>query len=209
MVDVVIVDYGMCNLDSVARAVESCGGRPLVTDQEIDLRSATRIILPGVGAFPHAMESLNSRNLVSVIRERAKTAKVPILGICLGMQLLAERSTEGRGAIGLGLIPGTVVKLIPDGTDNRIPHMGWNEVNFCKQSPLFDGIPNGRDFYFVHSYHFQCEKTDNEISHSRYCGEFVSAVSRGCISGIQFHPEKSQRWGLQVIRNFLDSAPVC
>ena len=153
---VAIVDYGMCNLDSVRRAVEECGGRAIVTDEQGDIESADRIILPGVGAFPDAMRNLIERGLHKVLEEQVRTERAPFLGICLGMQLLASRGYEGGETAGLGWIEGDVRRLVPTETDRRIPHVGWNEVVATGDSPLFDGIEPGVDFYFVHSYHFVC-----------------------------------------------------
>ncbi len=157
---VAIVDYGMCNLDSIARAVEECGGNPQVTECPRDLEFATRIILPGVGAFPDAMQGLRRRSLDTVLVEQALGKGIPLLGICLGMQLLATRGFEGEEAAGLGLIAGEVRRLERAEGDFRIPHIGWNEVVLSRESALFNGIPAGKDFYFVHSYALRCDGHD-------------------------------------------------
>jgi glutamine amidotransferase len=203
MKKVAIIDYGMCNLDSVARAIEECGGTPLVTDKKNDLELATHIILPGVGAFPDAMSEIIKRSLDKSLREQVLKKKIPFLGICLGMQLMATKGWEGEETDGLGLIEGEVKRFVPDSSDTRIPHVGWNEVNYTQKSPLFQEIPSGKDFYFVHSYHFCCQNEDDIIAHTPYCGGFVSAISRGHIFGAQFHPEKSQKPGFKVLKNFL------
>lgn len=200
---VAIIDYGMCNLDSVARAVEECGGTPLVTNNIHDLEIATHIILPGVGAFPDAMNQLRQLSMDTALIEQVLDNKIPFLGICLGMQVMATKGTEGEETEGLGLIEGTVKRLKPVSHDTRIPHIGWNEVHCVRNSPLFEDISTGKDFYFVHSYHFCCSDENNIIARTPYCGAFTSAISKGNIFGTQFHPEKSQKVGFQILKNFI------
>jgi glutamine amidotransferase len=200
---VAIVDYGMGNLHSVARAVEECGGAPIVTDQARDLEVANRIVLPGVGAFPDAMRNIKQRSLDEILYEQVIGKQIPFLGICLGMQLLATKGWEGGETAGLGWIDSKVRRLEPVGDDTHIPHIGWNDVIFTQESPLFEGIPSGKDFYFVHSYHLCCASGQDVLARTPYCGGFVSAVGRDLIFGVQFHPEKSQRLGFQVLKNFL------
>ncbi len=200
---VVIVDYGMCNLDSVRRAVEECGGRAIISDGPRDIKAADRIILPGVGAFPDAIRNIKQRGLDEILREQAVEKEIPLLGICLGMQLLASRGWEIQETEGLGLVPGEVRRLEPSGDDTRIPHVGWNEVHPRRDSPLFNGIPAGKDFYFVHSYCLYPENEEDVIGWTPYGQGFVSAVQHGSVFGVQFHPEKSQRVGFQVLKNFL------
>lgn len=200
---VAIVDYGLCNLDSVARAVEECGGKPMITCQARDIECASHIILPGVGSFREGMAKLKQRSLTQLLREQVAMREIPFLGICLGMQMLATRGCEGGETEGLGWIDGEVRRLQPKHSDERLPHIGWNEVVIMKNSTLFNGIESGRDFYFAHSYHFVCRRKDDILARTEYCDGFVSAIGRGCVFGVQFHPEKSQRLGLQVIKNFL------
>ena len=200
---VAVVDYGMGNLDSVGRAIEECGGRPIVTDRAAEIETATHIVLPGVGAFGDGIRNLRARGLDEILREHAVVGGIPFLGICLGMQLLGARGHEGGVTDGLGWIEGEVRRLEPAGEDQRVPHIGWNEVAFTRASPLFAGVDTGRDFYFVHSYHLVCRDKQDVLATTPYCGGFVSAVARGRIFGVQFHPEKSQRLGFQVLRNFL------
>ena len=202
MSNIAIIDYGMCNLDSVSRALEECGARPFVTDRPDELMDADQIVLPGVGAFPRAMANLQSRGLDVAIREILDKRPVPFLGICLGMQLMADSSIEGGHTKGLGLIPADVLRLQPEEAGERIPHMGWNEVKHHQDDSLFKGIPSGSNFYFVHSYHFCCED-EFVIARTPYCGGFVSAVQKKNIFGVQFHPEKSQRVGFCMLKNFL------
>lgn len=200
---VAIVDYGMGNLDSVARAVVECGGEPLVTGQAEGLETATHIILPGVGSFAVGMRNIRQLGLDQALSARVIGERIPVLGLCLGMHLLATQGNEGGETEGLGWIEGTVTRLEPDQEGTRIPHMGWNEVNFTQTSPLFQGISTGKDFYFANSYHLTCKNEADVTAQTPYCGGFVSAVGRDHIFGVQFHPEKSQQLGFQVIRNFL------
>lgn len=200
---VAIIDYGMCNLDSVRRAVEECGGDPIVTDQACDIEKANRIILPGVGAFPDAMHNIKARSLDQILGEQVIEQQIPLLGICLGMQLLATKSWEVHECEGLGWIDGEVIRLQPTAQDRRIPHVGWNDVIYRRESPLFRGIPSGKDFYMVHSYHLACRNPADVVACTPYCGGFTSVVQRDWIFGVQFHPEKSQRVGFQVLKNFL------
>lgn len=200
---IAIVDYGLCNLDSIARAVEECGGRPFITDDPLELAGTDRIILPGVGAFVDAMSNLREKRLDAAMGERVVGDGVPFLGICLGMHLMARRGHEGRGADGLGWIDGEVRRLEPTAPDERIPHVGWNEVEPIAGAPLFDGIAPGSDFYFVHSFHLDCADPDQVQGRTPYCDGFVSAVAKDNIFGVQFHPEKSQRTGFRLLTNFL------
>jgi glutamine amidotransferase len=202
MKEIVIVDYGMCNLDSVGRAVEKCGGAPRVSAEAADLAAADGIILPGVGAFADAMHNLKDRSLIAPLREQVLGRGVPFLGICLGMQLMAAVGHEGGRCEGLGLIPGEVVRFLADTPATRIPHVGWNEVELTAASPLFAGIADRTDFYFVHSFHFQCDAR-YVIGRTPYCGGFNSAVADGTCFGTQFHPEKSLVAGQALLRNFL------
>lgn len=204
MKKVAIVDYEMGNIDSVARAVEECGATAVITDAPGDFAEASSIILPGVGAFSEGMRNLQEKGLDKILGEQVLNEKIPLLGICLGMQLLAEKGFEGRETAGLGWISGQVERLKPDSSDTKIPHVGWNEVDFSKQSPLFEGIPSGENFYFVHSYHMVCRSDDNVAATTPYCSGFVSAVCKENVFGVQFHPEKSQRFGLKLIGNFLN-----
>lgn len=200
---VAIVDYGMCNLGSISRAVEECGGDAKVTDDPRDLADAERIVLPGVGAFGDGIANLRERRLDAALTEEVMGKGKPLLGICLGMQLLGGTGFESEGAQGLGWIPADVPRLEPSATERRIPHVGWNEVQHDGSSPLFRGIPSGKDFYFVHSYHVRCTDPALVLARTPYCGGFVSAIAKGLIFGVQFHPEKSQKTGFQLLRNFL------
>lgn len=200
---VAIVDYGMCNLDSVRRAFEEVGARPYVTDEPADLDAADRIVLPGVGAFPDAMQNLRARGLDEALAKQVLHEGAPFLGVCLGMQLMAAVGEEVAPTPGLEWVDARVVRFVATAADPRVPHVGWNEVSPVCESPLFDGIPAGADFYFVHSFHVACGSDTDVLATTPYCGGFTSAVQRGHAYGVQFHPEKSQRWGLQLLANFL------
>jgi len=199
---VCIVDYGMGNLASVRRAFEECGANVFVSDEPKDLREATRIVLPGVGSFADAMGQLNKGGWVSELRKAVLEDGVPMLGICLGMQLLADVGTEGGVTEGLGFIPGSVRRFVP--TEERVPHVGWNEVNPTDVShPIMEGIRPGTDFYFVHSYRFEDVPETCILASTPYCGDFPSVVGRDNIVGVQFHPEKSLKPGFRLIQKFI------
>lgn len=200
---VAILDYGMCNLDSVARAIDYCGGNPVVTGQPTATKAASHIILPGVGAFPDAMRNVRAQGIDFLLREEARQKRKPILGICLGMQLLASCGWEGEYTEGIGLISGEVKRFEPSREDWRIPHIGWNAVRFAQKSPLFAHLVDSVDFYFVHSYRFVPTLTESVIGATEYAGTFASAVQLDNVFGVQFHPEKSQKSGFRVLENFL------
>jgi imidazole glycerol-phosphate synthase subunit HisH len=198
---IAVVDYGMGNKRSVEKALEHVGARPVITYAPEELAAADALILPGVGAFPEAMRRLRASGLDGVIRERAE-AGVPLLGICLGMQLLFESSTEHEGATGLGLLPGDVTALDAP----KLPHIGWNEVTFARESPLVAGLGEQAAFYHVHS--FVCRPADaaDVVGRGDYGERFASLVARENVMGAQFHPEKSSRDGLALLRNFAQLA---
>jgi len=200
---VAIVDYGLCNLDSVRRAFETLGATVVVTHEPADLAHADRIVLPGVGAFPDAMRNLRAHGLDEALAVHVLEEGAPFLGVCLGMQLLATLGHEVEDTKGLGWVEADVTRLTPAGDDRRVPHVGWNEVRPVLDSPLFGGIPPGADFYFVHSFHVACSDGADVLATTPYCGGFVSAVQRGHVFGVQFHPEKSQHWGVRLLKNFL------
>jgi glutamine amidotransferase len=194
-----IVDYGMGNRRSVEKAVERAGAQPLLTGDHDTLRGADGLIVPGVGAFPAAMRALDERGLSDLVRERAADG-TPVLGSCLGMQLLFERSTEHEGAQGIGLLPGDVVRL--DAGDLKLPHIGWNEVRWRRGAPIAEGLPERAAFYHVHSFVPRPADPDLVIGVSDYGSEFASVVGRDNVVGCQFHPEKSSVRGLALLRNF-------
>ncbi len=200
---VVVIDYGMGNLDSVRRGIEECGGDVQVSDQPAALHEADAIILPGVGSFTDGMRHLRERGWIDVMNEQVQEKQIPFLGICLGMQLMASKGYEGGETPGLNWIPGEVKRFIPQQASERVPHIGWNEVHPVRQTPLLQDIEPGRDFYFVHSYNVHCENRDDVVAETPYCGKFVSVIGRDNFFGVQFHPEKSQKFGLQILKNFL------
>lgn len=203
MTEIAIIDYDLCNLDSITRACEECGGDPYITDAPSDVLAADMLILPGVGAFGEAMSNLNEAGLSDAIRQKV-TQGTPMLGICLGMQLLASGGSEFGNHKGLELIPGTVRKLVPNDPGERVPHVGWNEVQRRRNDvPLLQGIDPKKDFYFVHSFYFDVEDQDNLVATTPFCGGFASIVNRGRVWGTQFHPEKSQKAGFALLRNFI------
>jgi glutamine amidotransferase len=201
--NVIIIDYGMGNIGSVSRAIEECGGNVLVTHDPADIDKADKIVLPGVGAFPDGMKALINTGWDKAIKKVVSDDDKTILGICLGMQLFATKSYEGNETDGLNLIPGTVEKLRALSVNERIPHIGWNEVTPKCNSQLMSGIASGTDYYFVHSYHFIPDDEKAVLAYSPYCGGFVSSISRHNIFGVQFHPEKSSKAGFKIIKNFM------
>ncbi len=199
---IAIVDYNMGNLGSVMNAFAKVGASSQLVSDPDKLEQYDRIVLPGVGAFPDAMKALTSTGMDEAIRQFSRSGR-PLMGTCLGMQLLFEESEEFGTTQGLGLIPGKVVAFDESKFDHKlkVPHMGWNELFVQKKTPLFDGLNEEFYLYFVHSYHAQ---TDDQyaIGKTHYGYEFVSAVQNGNIYGIQPHPEKSHNNGLKIIENF-------
>jgi glutamine amidotransferase len=194
---IAIVDYGMGNRRSVEKALEHVGADPRLTGDHDVIGAADGIVLPGVGAFPEAMRRLRATGTDELIRERAASG-VPILGLCLGMQLLFETSDEHEGATGLALLPGRVTALKAP----RVPHIGWNLVTFERSSPLTEGLGEAAAFYHVHSLAPEPANEDDVLGRGEYGERFVSIVERGNVMGVQFHPEKSSRDGLALLRNF-------
>jgi glutamine amidotransferase len=199
---IAIIDYGMGNLQSVRNALERVGCEVQITSELATLRSADALVLPGVGAFGEAMINLQQRKLVDPVRSLVLEEGKPLLGICLGMQLLADSSEERGTNRGLSLIPGHV-KEIPVSGRLRLPHIGWNGVSVRKRDPLFGDIEEQGAFYFVHSYCFECEP-EHIAGVTDYGSDVTAAVQKERIFGVQFHPERSQRKGLRLLRNFVD-----
>ena len=220
---VVIIDYGMGNLRSVSKALESLGADARVSSNPQDVARAEKLILPGVGAFPAAMRELAARQLIDPIKAAIASGK-PYLGICLGLQLLFDRGEEGEGADGLGILPGAVKRFSPQSIPRlrsgqavhspplKIPHMGWNQVKSPqstvhspqKNCSLLRGIPNGSFFYFVHSYYAEPSDRSVVALETDYGRSFASMVWRDKLFATQFHPEKSQAVGLQLLKNFIE-----
>jgi glutamine amidotransferase len=202
--EVVIIDYGMGNLWSVASAVRFLGFTPVVTSETSIISSAESLILPGVGSFRRAMHEIKSASIDQAIFKSLENPETKLLGICLGMQLLGVSSTEDGLTEGLGLVKNTVTKLIGSNEVSiKIPHVGFNRVQMPKESKLFDQISIGASFYFVHSYAMQILDDSSKYATTTYGHKFVAAIESGQIFGTQFHPEKSQKSGLKVLEGFL------
>jgi glutamine amidotransferase len=203
-VDIAVLDYGMGNRRSVEKALEHVGARASVSRDSTRLRAAAGLVVPGVGAFPRAMENLRELGLDELLRESIAEG-TPVLGICLGMELAFEYSTELGGSAGLGIVSGEVRMLEADGL--KLPHIGWNEVRFTSSSsPLTAGLPAMCAFYHVHSFAPVPANAEDVLGTAEYGGSFVSAVERGPFYGVQFHPEKSSTAGLRLLANF---ARIC
>ncbi|MBB6673151.1 imidazole glycerol phosphate synthase subunit HisH [Cohnella nanjingensis] len=198
---IAIIDYGMGNLHSVSKAVERLGCDAVVTSSAEEILAADGVILPGVGAFGDAMRNLGETGLDATVREYAASGK-PLLGICLGMQLLFSESEEYGRNEGLGLLPGRVVRF--EG-DYKVPHMGWNELAFAQPSPLFAGLAPGH-VYFVHSFHVLPERREDLLATADYHQPVTAIVGRGSVYGMQFHPEKSGELGMALLRRFVELA---
>jgi imidazole glycerol-phosphate synthase subunit HisH len=199
---IAIVDYGMGNLRSVEKALEHVGVTATISSDPTEVRAADGVILPGVGAFPRAMERIEELGLDELLTER-RDAGVPILGICLGLQLLFDSTTELGGSAGLGLLPGPVAGL--DAENLKVPHIGWSPVRWERESRLADGIDSETPFYFVHSFVPQPQPSDL-LGSAAYGARFACAAERDNVFGVQFHPEKSSAAGLRLLANF---AGVC
>jgi len=196
---IVVIDYGMGNVRSVEKALAYCGASIKVSSNPEDIRHASHVVLPGVGAFGDAMAELKRRRLVEPIREAVAEGK-PFLGICLGLQVLFEKSEENPGVEGFGIVPGEVKRFR---THLKVPHMGWNTLAIKRPCALFEGVGENPYVYFVHSYYVVPSDPDWVAATTDYDGEFVSAVCKGNCFATQFHPEKSQAVGLKMLRNFI------
>jgi glutamine amidotransferase len=200
MENTLIINYGMGNLRSIQHKLSKIDIDANISNKAEEIENAKFLILPGVGHFARGMENLNDLGLVPVLNEMVLERHVPVLGICLGMQLLSEFSEEGD-AKGLGWIQGAT-KLFRLENGFKVPHIGWKSMSF-KGHPILDGVERDQRFYFVHSYHFTCQREEDVLMRAAYGGqEFVAAVLKGNILGTQFHPEKSHRRGMELIRNF-------
>jgi len=202
-----IVDYGMGNLLSVLHALEMAGAETRICQQPDDLLKADRLVLPGVGAFGDCMRNLQETGLAEALHEAVILKGRPTLGICLGMQAMARRSFEMGEHIGLGWLNADVIRLEPEDPSLRIPHIGWNDIRFREGSTFFRGIPTGADFYFVHSYWMKCNDERDVEATCDYGGAFTCAIRKNNIFATQFHPEKSQDYGLRILKNFLEWNP--
>ena len=204
---ITIVDYGMGNLHSVLKGFEHLGAKAQITSEVGELESAEKVVLPGVGAFADAMTTLRQKQLVEPLIRVINKGK-PFLGICLGMQLLFEVSYEDGEHTGLGVVEGDVRRFDFSGGEHdqnlKIPHMGWNSLNWRKEGPLFKGVENGSYVYFVHSYYVAPKDESVTATTTDYGISFTSSIRRDNVFAVQFHPEKSQRVGLQMLKNFAE-----
>jgi imidazole glycerol-phosphate synthase subunit HisH len=198
-----IINYGMGNLNSVRRSFEEIGVEVVIANQPNALYEVDRIVLPGVGAFSEGMAQLTNGGWIIAIHETVVQQKKPLLGICLGMQMLADCGLEGGETPGLSLISGSVKRIDSLGCDQRIPHMGWNEVHYHSGHPLYQHIPDRSDFYFVHSYAFEPANSIDLIGTTEYGCSLTAVIAKNNIFGCQFHPEKSSKAGRQLLKNFL------
>ena len=210
-----VIDYGVGNLGSVVRALEEIRVKPILITRAIDMHTVDSFIMPGVGSFSDCAKLLGDGGWIQALRQEVLVESKPLLGICLGMQLLATTSIEGvadntsNGLAGLNFIPGRVESLRSLGCNLRVPHVGWNEVTSnTSVNGTFDGIPDGTDFYFVHSYAFVPDNPTHVVATTVYDIPVTAAVRCGHIWGTQFHPEKSSRAGFQLLRNFIEN-PTC
>lgn len=204
---VAIINYGMGNLGSVRRAFESIGAETSIANHPAAIFDADRIVLPGVGAFSEGMKNLCDAGWADALHEIVARQRRPLLGICLGMQMLASASHEGGLSAGLAFIPGQVQRLDALGCRLRIPHVGWNEVKYRTNDAIFSEIPDSSDFYFVHSYAFVPENDEHLIATVPYGIDAAAVIRKENVYGCQFHPEKSSKAGRQLLKNFMDYLP--
>ncbi len=200
---IALIDYGMGNLMSVSKALESVGGTVRLVRTPADAQGAGAVVLPGVGAFGDGMAQLQASGMVPFLKEKT-AAGMPLLGICLGMQMLLDSSEESPGVPGLSLIPGKVLRFPERGL--KIPQIGWNSIVPDAQNPFFNGIAPDTFFYFVHSYYVKPDQPSDTAAVCNYMIDFAAAVRRGNIFAVQFHPEKSQEAGLRLLRNFVETS---
>ncbi|MBI4361420.1 imidazole glycerol phosphate synthase subunit HisH [Candidatus Micrarchaeota archaeon] len=202
----VIVDCGIGNLGSIQNMLKRIGVRATVSSDPAVIEAAEKLFLPGVGAFDSGMQALNQSGLIPVLNKKVLKDKTPVLGICLGMQLLSKKSEEGK-LPGLGWIQGETVRFkFNPKMGLKIPHMGWNRVSIQQEDPLFSGMPDDSRFYFVHSYHVVCQNPSDVAATTPYGYDFTSSVAKGNIFGVQFHPEKSHSFGMKLLENFVRKA---
>lgn len=201
---IVIVDYGMGNLRSVEKKLNKVGATPVVSNHTDDIKRASKLILPGVGHFDKAVQNIKKLGIWDLLDDCVLEKKIPILGICLGMQLMAKSSTEGN-AEGFGWIDAKVLRFdINNKLKYKVPHIGWNNISLKKKCKIFNEIDENSSFYFVHSFYMQCNNVKDIIAETVYESKFVSAIKKNNIIGTQFHPEKSHDSGEKLIKNFIE-----
>lgn len=203
---IAVIDYGMGNLGSIVNMLKKIGAEAIITSDAETIGRADKLILPGVGAFDHGMQSLHERGLVPLLEARVLEQRTPLLGICLGMQLLSRRSEEGS-LPGLGWVEAETVRFQLNGHEPalKVPHMGWNFVQVRQPHATFEALPDDPRFYFVHSYHVVCADERTVLATTDYGHEFTSALIHDNIVGVQFHPEKSHKFGMKLLKNFVES----
>ena len=205
---IAVVDYGLGNFQSISGVLDLLGISFTITSNHTAISEAKGIILPGVGSFPDGIANLRHLGLIELLDDLVIAQKRPVLGICLGYQLMAREGFEFEHIQGLGWLNASVVKLEKNNFNVRIPHVGWNDCIRIKNSPLFEGIPDDALFYYTHSYHLVCEDPKDIVAYSENGMKFVAAVQKGNIYGTQFHPEKSQRHGIDILKNFAKNVVV-
>jgi imidazole glycerol-phosphate synthase subunit HisH len=202
---IVVVDYNVCNVSSVVNMGRRAGAEIVSSGDPQVVAQATKLILPGVGAFDRGMANLHSQGLIGPITTAALERRIPVLGLCLGFQLLTRSSEEGNHP-GLGWLAAQTVRFRPDSDDHKVkvPHMGWNRVDAAKTDPLVESLPESPRFYFVHSYYVRCDDTADVLLWAHHGERFAAGVRRGNLWGMQFHPEKSHKYGLALIKSFAE-----
>ncbi len=198
---ITIIDYGMGNLGSIANMIKKVGGKSLITSNLDEIREATKLILPGVGSFDNGMRQLKELGLIDILNKKILEDKIPIMGICLGMQLMTQSSEEGT-LDGLGWVEAKSSKFVSDSL--KVPHMGWNIIYQKKDSSLFSEKESEKRFYFAHSYYVSCEREEDILTTTSYGHDFVSSFEKENIIGVQFHPEKSHKFGMSLFKNFVE-----
>ncbi len=205
-VRVAVIDYGMGNIGSICKMLRHVGAEPIVTSEARQLAAADKLVLPGVGHFDRAMDNLRAAGLVDEITALVQGRGMPLLGVCLGMQLLCGSSEEGSQP-GLGLLDAKVRRFEFAGDRRlKVPHMGWSELEIARTSPLLEGLDDASRFYFVHSYYVDCAVESDVLARATYGTRFVAAFERDNVRGVQFHPEKSHKFGVRMFRNFVGEA---
>lgn len=205
---IVVLDYGMGNSGSVLNMIRKVGGEAVVTADANLIAQAEKLVLPGVGAFDAGVRALHAGEMANALRHAVVTRKVPLLGICLGMQLMMESSEEGT-LPGLALVPGKVRRFMVESQGLRVPHMGWNTVRLAKPCALLEEAEEEQRYYFVHSFYVECADEGDACGITHYGHDFVSAFERGNLMGVQFHPEKSHRFGMAMLRRFVSLESPC
>lgn len=202
--NITIINLNLGNIGSIYNMLKKIGITPKISSHSRDIEAADKLIIPGVGSFDSGVESLETTGLSAILHEKVITQKTPLLGICLGMQLLTKSSEEGR-LPGLGWIDGTTVRFNFNSPQKtlKIPHMGWNTINVTRKNPLFEGLEDNSRFYFVHSYHVQSPE-EYSLTKTHHGYDFLSAINKNNIWGVQFHPEKSHKFGMTLLKNFVE-----